>query len=195
MIGESTMNLKIIKLTKGMGKEFADYFENLDFSHEPHYAGCFCRFYYDNSGIEEWQQRTGEHNKKEAIEEIDKGNMTGFLAYDADKCIGWLNADSSKSYKRLHEYIDEYVKGKNVAVAICYVIHPKYRSMGVAKAMLNHAISYFKNEGYDAMMVLPMNANEFSQKMYRGTVSMYEKAGFQKKGEFDYGQVYMLDFK
>jgi len=189
------MDIKIKKLTKGMGNAFADYFDNLDFSHEPHYAGCYCRFYHMDNSIEDWTGRTGEQNRADAIEAIDKGNMTGFLAYSGDECIGWLNADDWQNYGRLEGYISKYVDRKKAAVLICYVIHPQYRSMGVAKALLNHAVEYFKENGYDGVMALPIESNTFSQKLYRGTVSMYEKAGFVKIDEFEYGQVFWLKLK
>ena len=187
------MDIKIVKLEKGMGNTFADYFKNLDFSHEKNWSGCYCRFYHMDNDIEDWAARTGEQNRADAIKEIDNGNMTGFLAFSGDKCIGWLNANDWKSYRRLLEYVPEYIGDKKTGIVICYVIHPEFRSMGVAKALLNAALDDFKSNGYEAVMALPVGADAFSQKMYRGTVSMYEKAGFEKIAEFEYAQVYWLE--
>ncbi|MEX1378230.1 MAG: GNAT family N-acetyltransferase [Eubacteriales bacterium] len=187
------MDIKITKVKKGMGKDFAEYYENLDFSHEPFYSTCFCRFYHLDTDMDDWKQRTGETNKKETIDAIDAGEMTGFLAYEGEKCIGWLNANHWSSYKRLHPYVSDVVGDKKVGIVICYVIHPEYRNMGVASSLLDAAIQDFKNQGFDAIMALPIKADGFSQKHYRGTVGMYEKTGFVKINEFEYGHVYWKD--
>jgi len=189
------MNIKVKKLEKGMGNEFAEYFANLSFSHEPGWSGCYCRFYHMDNEIEEWSKRTGEENRLDAIKEIDNGHMTGFLAYTDGKCIGWLNANDWASYKRLQPYVKDTIGDQKTGVVICYVVHPEYRGMGVAKALLNAAVEDFRKNGYDAVMALPLNANEFSQRLYRGTESMYEKAGFNKVGEFEYGQVFVRELK
>lgn len=135
-------------------------------------------------------------HKKEAIREIDKGNMKGFLAFDGDKCIGWLNANDWKQLKRLHEYVKDTIGTKKVGMPICFVIHPEYRNKGVATALLKESIADFRNQGYDAMLAIPIYSDDFSPKLYRGTISMYEKAGFRQMDEFeDLGdvRVYWLD--
>lgn len=195
------MDIRIEKVKEGMGQTFADYFNNLDFSHEPHWAGCYCRFYFTGAGfsetdLSEWQARSGENNKNEAIDEIDNGSMSGFLAFDEDKCIGWLNANDWKALKRLHEYVSDTVGDKKVGITICYVIHPEYRNRGVATALLKGAIDDFRKQGYDAVLALPVYSKDFSPKLYRGTISMYEKFGFKRLDEFgDLGdvRVYWLD--
>lgn len=135
--------------------------------------------------MKEWQSRSGEENKNEALCEIDNGCMKGFLAFDGDKCIGWLNANDWKKLKRLHEYVGEIIKDKKVAIPICYVIHPDYRNRGVASALLKAAIDDFRKSGYDAVLALPVYSKNFDPKLYRGTISMYEKAGFKQLDKFD----------
>ena len=187
------MDIKIKKVEPGMGHTFADYYANLDFSHEPFFATCFCRFYHLDTDIDDWNRRTAEQNRQETIEAMDTGEMTGFLAYTGDKCIGWLNANDWRSYKRLQPYVADIIGDKKVGVVICYVIHPEHRNMGVATALLDAAIEDFKKQGYDAVMAMPVNANGFSEKQYRGTMGMYDRAGFVKVSEFEYGMVYWLD--
>lgn len=184
------MNIRIEKVKKGMGQTFADYFKDLDFAHEPHWAGCYCRFYFSDGDLSEWQSRTGEDNRNEAILEIDNGNMEGFLAFDEDKCIGWLNANDWRKLKRMHEYVEDTIGDKKVGIPICFVIHPDYRNYGVATALLKEAVNDFKEQGYDAILAIPVYSENFSPKLYRGTVSMYEKIGFKQMDKFkDLGDI------
>ena len=66
----------------------------------------------------------------------------------------------------------------------------------MATALLKESIADFRNQGYDAMLDIPIYSDDFSPKLYRGTISMYEKAGFRQMDEFeDLGdvRVYWLD--
>lgn len=183
------MDIKIVKLTQGMGETFTNYFDSLDFGHEPHWAGCYCRFYHNDDSVD-WKLRRAEDNRPEAVAEINNGNMKGFLAFEGDKCIGWLNANNSESYMRLKEDVELVVKDKKVGIVICFVIHPDFRGMGVATKLLNAAVSDFEEQNYDAVLAMPIYSETFSPKMYRGTVSMYQKAGFEKINEFGDVHVY-----
>jgi len=196
MKGEYIVNIRIEKVKEGTGQTFANYFKDLDFSHEQHWAGCYCQFYFSDMDLKDWQSRSGEDNRNEAIKKIDSGSMNGFLAFEGEKCIGWLNANNWECLKRIREYVEPIIGDKKVGITICYVIHPNYRSKGVATTLLNAAIDDFRKEGYEAMLAIPVHSDKFSPTLYRGTISMYEKAGFRQINEFsDFGdnRVYWLD--
>lgn len=143
------MNLVIKPTEKGMGQVFADFFQNLDFAHEPHFSTCYCRFYHLDCELDEWQNLDPEENR--------------------------IGANKAESYPRLTPYVGPYVEGKKVAVSICFVIHPEYRNQGVATALLEAAVNYYQEQGYDAIMAMPIQ-DDFSEKQYRGTVTMYENS-------------------
>lgn len=173
------MDITVNKVQPGMGKVFGDYFAGLEFAHEPHFATCFCRFYHLNTDLDDWKSRSGEQNRNESEEAIEAGEMTGYMAFDGDKAVGWLNANDSGAYPRLQEWIGSTVEGKKVGVVICYVIHPDYRRQGVAGQLLEAAIEGFREDGYQAVLALPVEMKEVSEKDYRGPLSMYEKKGFK----------------
>lgn len=187
------MNLVIKPTEKGMGQVFADFFQKLDFAHEPHFSTCYCRFYHLDCELDEWQNLDPEENRIGAKEAIDDGSMFGFLAFDGDKCVGWLNANKAESYPRLTPYVGPYVEGKKVAVSICFVIHPEYRNQGIATALLEAAVNYYQEQGYDAIMSMPIQ-DDFSEKQYRGTVTMYEKLGFENIRSIEQVRVMWKDY-
>ncbi len=178
------MNLIVKALQPKQGNEFADFFSNLNFEHEPHWSSCYCRFYHTDCTSEQWQNRSAAENRREALEKIDRGEMKGYLAYDGDKIIGWLNANDARSYIRLKEKMEPVIQDKKAGCSICYVIDPDYRRKGVATALLEYAVKDFKRQGYDGMLAIPlekpMDQNNNPATLYRGAVSMYQKQGYKE---------------
>jgi len=189
------MNIAIKRLCPELAQTYINYLSHLDFSHEPHWSSCLCRFYHMNNDMDVWVKRTFEENKADAIEAILAGTMDGYLAFDGEQCIGWHNANNTVAYLRLEEYLTPYVGSQKIGLAICYVIHPNYRHQGVAKALLAQAITNFRDEEYDAVIALPIAEDSFSEKQYRGTVSMYEKAGFKTMEIIENMHIMRLELK
>lgn len=179
------MKYVIKPLSSELARNFTEYLENLDFGYAPHWATCFCRFYHTNCSSEQWQNRTGEENRAEALEEIKAGNMKGYLAFDGDKCIGWCNANNALQFIRLENDISHIIKDQKVGCIICFVIHPEYRKQGVARLLLKQAVEDFKEQGYDAVLAIPVDIKEAPEKLYRGTLNMYREFGFKEIEKHD----------
>ncbi|PKM41353.1 MAG: GNAT family N-acetyltransferase [Firmicutes bacterium HGW-Firmicutes-9] len=187
------MSLEIQPLSPALADVFCDYLTHLDFSATPHWSSCFCRFYHTTCSQQDWIDRTAEENRAEAKQEILAGNMRGYLAFDAGVCVGWCNANDVAQYPRLSEYTEELCRGKRVGCTICFVIHPDYRGKGVAREMLARAISDFRAAGYDAMLAAPVDAPGAEQSRYRGTLHMYQEAGYKELQTIDQVHVMWLD--
>jgi ribosomal protein S18 acetylase RimI-like enzyme len=187
------MDCVIKSLTPELAETFVDYFGNLDFQHAKHWSSCFCRFYYTNCAYEEWQEKTGLENRKDAIEQIKQGNMNGYLVFDGDKCIGWCNAADARKFARLEEDIKPVIKDQKVGCVICFVIHPQYRKQGVARLLLKKAIADFREQCYDAVLALPVDVKDNPEKLYRGTLNMYRESGFKEIDKQDNMSVMWLD--
>ena len=188
------MTYRIEPLTPSLAEVFSEYLKNLSFDHAPHWATCFCRFYHHDCSYDEWFARTGEQNRVEAMEEIKVGNMKGYLAFDGDRCIGWLNANDSRSYIRLAEDVAPFVGERKVGMVICYVIDPMYRRQGVARLLLGRAIEDFRIQGCDGVLALPVDEEENLDTRYRGTLNMYNEAGFKRVLKEDRVNVMWLEF-
>jgi len=176
------MSFRIVPLKPDMADIFADYLSNLNFTHAPYFASCFCRFYHINCSDNDWMDRTGDQNREESKDAIKDGSMKGYLAFDEDKCIGWLNANSVNSYLRLKDSLLPYTEDKKADLSICFVIHPAYRNQGLATSLLK-AIKGFKDEGYEVIFGLSTkNADIPLVNQYSGTYSMFSNLGFEKVG-------------
>lgn len=180
-------------LTKDNAEIFAEYLGELDFSHAPHWGTCFCRFYYTNCPGEEWKARSGEHNKQEALEDINQENMKGLLAFDGDKCIGWCSANDVSRFPRIYADVKEILGDKKTGCVICYVIHPEYRRQGVARLLLKTAIESFREDGFDAVLALPVDMKSPQETHYRGTINMYLENGFKEIKREEELRIMLLD--
>ena len=174
------MKYTIKPLSPELATTFTEYLESLDFGHEPHWATCFCRFYHTNCSADEWNNRTGEVNRLEAIQQIQAGNMSGYLAFDGDKCIGWCNANNINQYVRLEQEMQHIVAGKKVGCVICFVIHQEYRKQGIARLLLKQAVEDFKSQGFDAVIAAPVDIKDKPENLYRGTLNMYSELSFKE---------------
>lgn len=187
------MELEIRKLEPNLADVFVDYLGHMDFSHEPFWGSCFCRYYYTDCTFEEWIHRTGEENREEAQREIRENRMSGYLAFDGAACVGWVNCAESGKLPRIMEDLSPYCGGRNVACTICFVIHPDYRGKSVARRLLAYAIQDSRQKGFDAMIALPFENPEKPQKRYRGTPNMYLEAGYRTIGQTEDTAVLWLD--
>lgn len=177
------MSFRIVPLKPDMADIFADYLSNLDFTHAPYFASCFCRFYHIDCSDTEWMERKGEQNRAESKEAIKDGSMKGYLAFDGSKCIGWVNANAVDSYLRLKDDLSSYAEEKKAGLAICFVIHPEYRNQGLATSLLENAIKGFKEEGYEIIFGLSTKHADIPLvNQYSGTYSMFSKLGFEEVG-------------
>ena len=182
--GGISMPIEIRPILPGDAERFVDYFDRLDFAHAREWKGCYCRYYHHAMDLSAWMARTPETNRKEAIEAIRAGSTGGFLAFDGEKCVGWLNGGPLDHYPRLIEWLLPFSQGKKAAVTICFVIDPEYRGKGLARAMLAFASESFRNDGLEVAFALPVSGDGGGDRRYRGTMHMYQEAGYREIGTF-----------
>lgn len=157
---------------------FVKYLEALDYQHAPQWSGCFCRFYHTNCSMDAWIARDRNDNRQETLQAIREGLMHGYLAFENDQLIGWLNANAVSAYPRLAKFVEPYVQTQHPAAMVCFVIHPEYRGQGVASGLLRFAINDLMNQGMTEILGFPFEDPEHPQRAYHGSFSMYLKAGF-----------------
>ncbi|MEA4938461.1 MAG: GNAT family N-acetyltransferase [Christensenella sp.] len=189
------MAYDIRPLSPDLAETFSNYLTNLDFSNTPHWASCFCRYYQTTCSFEEWRNRSLETNRSEALQEIKTGNMRGYLAFDGETCVGWCNANDIVNFPRIYPDVEPFCRGKHVGCTICFLIHPLHRGKGLAREMLARAIADFRAAGFDAMLALPVETADAGQRRYRGTLHMYQQAGYRECKVEDNLHIMWLELK
>jgi GNAT superfamily N-acetyltransferase len=171
--------IKIKKLHPDLIADYMAFHERLEFGHAPEWQGCYCHFYHSTEAQSHWTAETVKRHKLEVARNIENRVMTGFLAYDNDLLVGWLNANDINTYVRIKDSLQPYIQGRRLALAICYLVDPMYRNQGVARALLDAAIAHYRSEGYDGMLALPSRSKDNKERHYHGSLHMYEEKGFE----------------
>lgn len=173
------MSIEVRALCPELADTYAAFLSSKMFGHAPHWASCFCRYYHLSCSQEEWQERSAEVNRNEAIEEIKAGRMKGYLAFHNEKCVGWLNANDIKAYPGVMAEAQKRMETEGLALAICFVIAADYRNQGISKLLLQYAMDDLKNRGFDRLLAMPVDRPDKPETMYRGVKSSYEALGFR----------------
>lgn len=171
------MDITICKLTKNLVNDFLNFFDNIAFTDNEEWSGCYCCYYHFNS--EAWEQQTKEGNRQAAIKLIQEGKMKGYLAFQEGKPVGWINVNDKVNYSLLLE--DNNLRDGNdekVGSIVCFIIAPEYRNKGIASRILKVICNDYTEEGYDYLEGYPRKGELTCAELYHGPLSMYEKAGF-----------------
>jgi len=170
----------IIKpLTPDLIEDFLNFFDNIAFSDNPDWGGCYCHFYHFAGNMEQWGEATKEHNRDATKTLIKEEIMKGLLAFVNNEPAGWCNVNSKDVYEKIpvDNESEDTLKGK-IASVVCFLIAPDYRKKGVARKLLNHAINMLKEKGYAWIEAYPRKGELSDAYSYHGPVSLFDSEGF-----------------
>ena len=112
--------------------------------------------------------------------------LTGYLAFDNDKPVGWCNANNRLNFQRLlkdYDYIDN-PKDK-VCSVVCFLIHPDYRRQGIAQQLLEEVINDSNGKDYDYLEAYPMKSESSCEGNFKGPFELYKRFDFKINKEYD----------
>ena len=189
-------DINIKKLTPDLKDDYLDFFDNRAFSDGNPNGPCYCTS--PNQDEEAIKQMVSEFQvngvkdtvRKYAVDLLDQGKISGYLAYDDGISIGWCNAADIDSYDGfVPDFARENVCGKTVAI-VCFEIAPGYRGKGIASALIEKVCEDAKAGGYAAVEGYAKVTDVRDEFDFTGPVHLYEKAGFSRVAEQN-GQVIM----
>jgi ribosomal protein S18 acetylase RimI-like enzyme len=180
---ELKLDIQIKALSPELLDDFLSYFDNIAFSDNPEWAGCYCQFYHFKGTSEEFSKRTAKDNRESSKKLILSGKMNGLMAYHDDKPVGWCNVNSKENYAIIPFKEESQEK---IASIICFIIAPSYRKHGLARKLLRYACSSSQDKEYDLIEVYPRKGKKLSDAIsYRGPASLYLSEGFYIYKEFE----------
>jgi GNAT superfamily N-acetyltransferase len=107
----------------------------------------------------------------------------GLLAYDQGEVVGWVSVGPRSDFERLrHSRVLAPVDDTPVWSIVCFVVGRRSRRQGVAGRLLEAAVDYARREGATVVEAYPVETSgsrTTSASLYRGTLSMFERAGFE----------------
>jgi GNAT superfamily N-acetyltransferase len=147
---------------------------------------CWCAYFrirgFDFSkGGKTRHRRAMEAATHEAARE---DRAPGLVAYEGDEAVGWISIGPREDYERLaYSTVLQPIDDKPVWSIVCFVVGRQSRGRGVANALLDAGIDYAREHGATMLEAYPVEVGQGkridSGSVYRGTVSMFERAGFK----------------
>ena len=161
--------------------DYLDFFDNRAFRDFPAWQSCYCMETHRHHTDEEWSARTGVDNRADMQAMIRGGRVTALLAYVDARPVGWCNyGETTRLSGVMMKLKLDAAEHAGVGSISCFVIAAPYRGHGVATKLLDAAIERMKARGLRAVEAYPRRQEDRSaQAHYRGSLRMYEKAGFE----------------
>jgi GNAT superfamily N-acetyltransferase len=177
----SPLDLTIVALTPDRLVDLASLFEQ---GGDPRW--CWCAYYR----VRSFDFSTGSKTRHRSVMEASvadvaaEGRAPGLVAYDGDAAVGWISIGPREDYERLaHSRVLAPVDETPVWSIVCFVVGRRSRGRGVALALLAAGIEYARDHGARMLEAYPAEVPEGaripSANVYRGTLSMFERAGFE----------------
>ena len=161
--------------------DYLDFFDHRAFGDFPAWQSCYCMETHRHHTDEEWSARTGVDNRADMQSMIRDGGVTALLAYVDGTPVGWCNyGETTRLSGVMMKLKLDAAEHAGVGSISCFVIAAPYRGHGVATKLLEAAIERMKARGLRAVEAYPRRQEDRSaQAHYRGSLRMYEKAGFE----------------
>jgi GNAT superfamily N-acetyltransferase len=174
-------DLRVVPLTPDRLLDLASLFEQ---GGDPKW--CWCAYYRVRSTDFSNAAKTRHRSVMETAvtDNAAEGRAPGLLAYRGDETVGWVSIGPRTDYERLaHSRVLAPLDETPVWSIVCFVVGRSSRGLGVAKALLNAGIDYARKHGAATLEAYPVEVAEGqrvpSGDVYKGTLSMFEAAGFQ----------------
>ena len=137
------MNISVKPLMPDLLEDYLSFFDNLVFTENPDWSGCYCYSFHFVGPDEQWNK---EDNRSSVIKLINEKEMAGYLAYSDNKPVGWCNANDRLKYQRLLKYYDLMDNPHDkVCSIVCFVVQSDYRRKGIAESFWNRSLVIIQN--------------------------------------------------
>ncbi len=171
----ATTDLEILPLTPERFPDLAALFEE---GGDPKW--CWCTYFRVRG--RDWTDSTATTNRAELTARAADEPPAGLIAYEGGRAAGWVSLGPRETYQRL-------VASRTLAPVderpawsiVCFVVSRHARGRGVATALLGAAIRHARDHGATLLEAYPVDTEGGripSANAYRGTLGMFEAAGF-----------------
>lgn len=146
---------------------------------------CWCSWYRVRSV--DFRSATAKTNR-EVLERAvattgAAGRAPGLIAYRDGEAIGWVSLGPRDDFDRLqHSKVLGPIDDRPVWSIVCFVVARHARGQGVARELLDAAITYAGEHGATLLEAYPVDSaggRVPAAHAFKGTVSMFESAGFE----------------
>lgn len=190
------MDIQIRKLTPELAEDYVHFFDVTphDKNVDAHKCYCVC---WCNDDSETKDFSTAEERRKVALQYVKDNNIQGYLAYDGDDIVGWVNANTKLDclkcicWRMFMDYVplEKSNSGIKVKSVFCFVIAPKMKRRGIATMLLERVCKDAAEDGFDFVEAYPYKESSYQSSDFGGYFEMYKRNGFQVSIETEKGLV------
>ena len=160
--------------------DYQRFFDHYAFRDFPAWQSCYCMETHRTQSEDEWAARTAGDNRRDMSTMIERGQVTGLLAYVEGQPVGWCNfGETTRLGGVIHRFSLSAPDHDGVGSVACFVITAPYRGHGVASRLLDAAIDRLRARGLRAIEAYPARNPDSPQATYRGPLNMFLRAGFE----------------
>jgi GNAT superfamily N-acetyltransferase len=174
-------SMEILPLTPERFPDLADLFDQ---GGDPKW--CWCAYFrirgFDFSSGSKARHRSVMETATRNGAQV--GRAPGLVAYRDGEAVGWVSVGPREDYERLaYSRVLAPVDDQPVWSIVCFVVGRRSRGKGIADALLDAAIDYARGHGATRLEAYPVETPAGkrigSGEVYKGTLSMFERAGFK----------------
>lgn len=146
---------------------------------------CWC-MYYRRSGSRgplPAGMTYAQANRADLRALVDAGEPPGLIGYLGRKPVGWVSLGPREDFAKLQRSpVMKPVDDQPVWSIVCFVVPAEHRGQGIARALLDGAITYAKKRGARLLEAYPVDkpGRASDESMWFGAKSMYDAAGFEE---------------
>jgi len=176
------MKLKIAPLTPDRWPDLEAIFQGKGCSVA---RGCWCMAYRRSGASKPLPagMTRAQANRAALKALVDAGHPPGLIGYRGKVPVGWVSIGPREEYARLkRSVVMKAVDERPVWSMVCFVVPAEYRGQGVARALLQGAVAYAREQGATLVEAYPVDRPTRSKDdyMWFGAKSMFDKAGFKE---------------
>ena len=144
--------------------------------------GCWCMF--SRLKVSDFQANGKKGNKAALKALVDANRVPGLIAYIGNKAVGWISVAARAEYGRIdRSAIYKPIDNKVAWAIVCLLVHTEHRREGISGAMISAATDYARAHGAEVVEAYPVETHgkeKPAQRLFYGTDTMYNKAGFKE---------------
>jgi GNAT superfamily N-acetyltransferase len=144
---------------------------------------CQCAFWRVPGSGTGWQDWTKAKNRAVIATLAGRDPAPGLVAYRDGRAVGWVSVGPREDYARLERSkVLARIDDKPVWSIVCFVVSKTVRGQGIARALLDAAVGYARDQGatlVEAYPVDPSRGRVPAASAYTGPLGMFERAGFE----------------
>lgn len=156
-----------------------DDFESLFGAHGA-YGGCWCMWW--RSSRAEFQSRGNKGNRRAIKALVEKGVVTGILAYRDGEAVGWCSVAPRGDYTSLERSrVLKPLDDRPVWSIVCFYIPRRHQGQGLMLALIRAAVDHVRAHGgrtIEAYPTVPRRGKLPPVSSFMGIPAVFERAGF-----------------